>query len=443
MEVLGFFVAILLGALIGLQREYEQYHTKVARFAGIRTFILISLFGAILGFLSKGILGNYYLVIVGLVVVALFALASYFVTFLKYKQNTSTTEISAIIVFILGFMCVVGYMIEGVILGILVAAFLTFKKKLHGFASRIKRKELFAIVEFALISLVVLPLLPRRLFSPLDVPILRDVLSSAGMTTAIMQQLNLFNPYNFWLMVILVAGISFLGYVLVKTLGAKKGYGLTGLVGGLVSSTAVTLSMAGESKRHKRTVSPFVVAVVIASATSFIRILLEVVVINKDLVGMVALPLGLMGILGYTSAFALYVRKKKKKVVKGDKIEKVKFKQPFNIWTALKFGVFFVVIIFVAKIAQILAGSTGIYIASILSGLADVDAITLTMASLSGLGQISSKVAATSIILAASSNTLVKAGMAWFFGEKKFALYISIIFLIILTVGLGSVFLFL
>ncbi|MBT3398261.1 MgtC/SapB family protein [archaeon] len=442
MEVMGFLVAIMLGALIGLQREYEQYHTQVSRFAGIRTFILISLFGAILGFLSLGVVGNYYLVIVGFIVVSLFALASYFVTFLKYKQNTSTTEITAIIVFILGFMCVAGFLIESVILGILVAAFLTFKKKLHKFANKIKRKELFAVVEFALIALVVLPLLPRRVFSPLDVPILKDVLSSAGLSTAIMQQLNLFNPYNFWLMVILVAGISFLGYILVKTLGAKKGYGLTGLVGGLVSSTAVTLSMAGESKRHKRTVSPFVVAVVIASATSFIRILLEVVVINKDLVGMVALPLGLMGILGYMSAFGLYLRKKRKPKKK-EKTEEIKFKQPFNIWTALKFGIFFVVIIFVAKIAQILAGSTGIYIASILSGLADVDAITLTMASLSGAGQISSKVAATSIILAASSNTLVKAGMAWFFGEKRFAMYISIIFLIILTVGLGSVFLFL
>jgi uncharacterized membrane protein (DUF4010 family) len=443
MEVLGFIIAILLGALIGLQREYDQHHKKVARFAGIRTFILISLFGAILGFLSVKIIGNYSLVIVGFVIVALFALASYFVTFLRYKKNTSiTTEISAILVFIIGFMSISGFLTEAIIFGILVAAFLTFKQKLHGFANKIKRKEIFAIVEFALISLVILPLLPRKVFSPFDIPVVREIFLSFGVGTSIMQQLNLFNPYNFWLMVILVAGISFLGYILVKALGAKKGYGLTGLVGGLISSTAVTLSMAGESKRHKKVVSPFVIAVIIASATSFIRILLEVAVVNKDLLGMVAIPLGLMGFLGYLSVIGLYIRKGKKTARKG-KAKEIEFKQPFDIRVALKFGIFFVVIIFVAKLAGILAGSTGIYIASILSGLADVDAITLTMASLSSFGQISSKVAATSIILAASSNTLVKAGMAWIFGEKKFALYISIISAIILSVGLGAVFFFL
>jgi len=137
-------------------------------------------------------------------------------------------------------------------LAITIAALLTFRERLHLFAKNMKKEELFAIVTFALISLVILPFLPNRNFSPMDVPILRDILIATPLNQTILSQLNVFNFYNIWLMVILVAGISFLGYILVKVLGAKKGYGLTGFVGGLVSSTAVTLSMSKESKEHRK-----------------------------------------------------------------------------------------------------------------------------------------------------------------------------------------------
>ena len=437
MDVINFAIAILLGALIGLQREYEQHRTHILRFAGIRTFTLISLFGAILGFLSKNVFGSYMIAVAGLIIVSLLALASYYLTYLKYKDNTSTTEFAAILTFILGLMCTVGYLKEAIVLGIVIVAFLTYKEKMHDFANKIKKKELFAIVGFAIISLVVLPLLPKKEFSLLDIPVLRDVLLYMNFNQEILEELTLFNPYTLWLMVILVAGISFLGYILVKFLGAKRGYGLTGFVGGLVSSTAVTLSMSDESKRNKKIVNPFVIAVVVASATSYIRILLEVLIINHRLVSMILIPLGLMGLVGYLSAFYMYTRVEKKR-----KVKEIEFKQPFNIFTALKFVLFFAFIIFIAKLAYLIAGSTGIYIASILSGLADVDAITLTMSSLNKMGEVSSRIAVTSIILAASSNTLAKAGMAWFFGERKFAFYISIIFLLILAVGLSSVFLF-
>jgi uncharacterized membrane protein (DUF4010 family) len=435
MEVVNFLIAIFLGALIGLQREYEQQHTKITRFAGIRTFILISLLGAVLGYLALNVFQSYTIVIVGFIGIILFAVASYYITYLRYKDNTATTEISSIFVFILGLMTTAGFLKEAIIFGVIIGAFLTFKRGFHNFALKMKKQELFAIIEFAIIALVVLPLIPRQAFSPLDVPILKDILLAIGINSNILAQLNIFNFYHIWLFIILVSAIGFIGYILTKFLPAKKGFGLTGLVGGLISSTAVTLSMSAESKRNKKVVNPFVIAVVLASATSFIRVLVEVIVVNKSLLSGVIIPIGLMGISGYLLAFLIYIKKGKKK----EQAQKVRYKQPFDIVLALKFGLFFTLVLFLSKLGHVLFGPNALYGISVLSGLADMDAITLSMASLSAAGEIPSAVAALSIIIAASANTLVKAGMAWIFGEKKFAAYISIIAILILMVGWGAV----
>jgi len=434
-EVLTFFIAILLGALIGLQREYEQQHTHIKRFAGLRTFIMISLMGAILGYITHKQLDNFLLITAGLISITAFAVISFIITSKKYQITSATTELASIMVYIIGVMCTIGYLIHAVVFAILTAAFLTYKERLHTFAKNIKKQELFAIVEFAIIALVVLPLLPRQNYSPMDVPILKDVLLSTSLNPALLQQLNVFNLYNMWLMVILVAGISFLGYIFVKFFGQKKGYAWTGFIGGLISSTAVTLSMANESKRYKKILAPFVIAVVIATSTSFFRILIEVIVVNNNLLLPLLIPMSLMALSGLILIYALFKKINKKKV------KEIEFKQPFALSPAIKFGLFFVFIIFLSKLMHLIAGTTGIYITSILSGFADVDAITLTMASLSKMGDISVKVAVTSIILAASSNTVIKAGMAYFWGEKKFAKYILIIFGVMLSLGLLAVFL--
>ena len=429
MEVLNFFIAILLGALVGLQREYEQQHTHIKKFAGLRTFILISLLGAILGFISSEILESQLLIVVGFVAIIALAVTSYIITYMKYKDISATTEIAAILTFVVGFLCSKGLLGLAAIFGILVAAFLTFKKNLHDFARKIEKKELFAIIKFAIISLVILPLLPNKNYSLLDIPFINSIFINAD----VLAEINVFNFYHIWLMVILIAGIGLLGYLLVKVLGAKRGYGLTGLVGGLVSSTAVTISMSGESRRHKRFVIPFVIAVTIASATMFVRMLVEVAVVNRDLLPSLIVPLGLMGVVSYGSVIFLLCSKKKKQT------KEIEFEQPFALWPAVKFGLFFVLILFVAKLMQLIFGSVGIYATSILSGLADVDAITLTMSSMSSSGQVANNVAVTSIILAACSNLLVKGGMTWFLGGKKFARYVTIMFGIVLAVGLGAI----
>jgi uncharacterized membrane protein (DUF4010 family) len=331
----------------------------------------VSFFGAILGYLTNSF--NSLWVIIGFITIILFALSSYVITYMKSKKLSATTQISFILTYVLGVMCTTENSGLAVIFAILIATFL--------------------------------------------------------ISTSFLAQLNVFNFYNIWLMVIFIGGINLLGYFLVKIIGSKRGYGLIGLVGGLVSSTAVTLSMADESKRAKSPFSPFLLATIIATAVMFIRVIFEVAVINARLLPVLIFPMGAMAITGFILAFIFYKRKSKKKA------KEVELTQPFAIGPALKFGGLFAIILVVSRAAQVLFGKVGIYVTSFLSGLADVDAITLTMSSLSRDGGVSSIVATTAIILAVASNTLVKVGIAYFLGNKKFGKYILWAFLGILAVG--------
>ena len=432
MDFINFGIAIFLGALIGMQREFTQQKEHFTRFAGIRTFILITFFGAILGFLGGSF--DSLPVIIGLSGIVLFSALSYVLTFMRFKITTIITEIASIMAFILGVMCTIGYMNLAIIFGILITAFLAFKERLHEIIKKMERKEVFGVIKFAIISLVVLPLLPDKNFSPADIPGLNEILNNFGVSNGILSQLNVFNFYHIWWMVILVAGISFFGYFLVRFSGSKKGHGLTGFVGGLVSSTAVTLSMSKESQ-GKTKVSPYILATIIAMSIMFIRIIFEVAVLNPILLVKLFLPLIVMFGVGILFSF-YFLRKKEGK----QQVKEIKFKQPFALGPAVKFGFLFLLVLLVSKVGQIVFGSLGIYGASILSGLADVDAITLSMSSLSKAGEISSVVASTSILFAAISNTLVKMGIAFFLGSKKYGRTIVGVFSIILIIGLAILF---
>lgn len=428
MEIWNFIVAIFLGALIGLQREYDQQHIHLKKFAGFRTFILITFLGAILGYLGKDY--NSILVIVGFIAVILMSFSSYILTYLKLKFTSATTEIAAIMSYVIGVMCTTGYAQLAVIFGILIVTFLAFKTRFHNFAKKLQEKEIFGVVKFALISLVVLPILPNKNFTPLDIPGVGNLLLGLGISESILSQIDVFNLYHIWLIIIFVAGISFLGYFLVKLVGSKKGYGLLGFVGGIISSTAVTISMADESKNNKKNLSPFILATVVATGVMFIRVIFEVSVINPYLLKILFIPMILMALTSFLLAFIFSKRKKDNK-----KIKEVEFKQPFALKPALKFGLFFALILLVSKVAQIMFGSVGIYVTSILSGLADVDAIVLSMSSLSKSGGVSDFVATTAITLSVMSNTLIKGAMAYFLGNKKFGKIILGLFVLILLVG--------
>ncbi|MBI4738830.1 MgtC/SapB family protein [Candidatus Woesearchaeota archaeon] len=426
-----FLIALALGAIIGMEREVEQQRSKIVDFAGLRTFIFITMQGALAGYLSTAFFSSYTFIYLAFFGFTLLAIASYIVLAYLQKKAGATTEVTAILAFVIGIMVMVGFRDFAVVVTVFIAVFLALRPELHAIAKRIEKSEIFAGLEFAVISLVILPFLPNYKYSPLDLPIIAKLTEAVpGIPVDVLAQLNVFNPYKIWLMVVLISGISFVGYILSKFIGAEKGVGLTGLLGGIVSSTAVTTSFTAESKKMPAIVYPFVLGVVIACSTMFFRVLLEVLIVNTALFKSLAIPILMMGMTGFFAAFVIY-RKQTKEHAKAVDIE-----SPFALIPAIKFALFFVAVLVVSKLGQILFGTTGVFVASFLSGLADVDAITLSVANLAAAGDMTTKSAVIAIVIAVSTNTAVKGLLAYFLGAKKFGRVIAAIFSIILAVGI-------
>jgi len=259
-----------------------------------------------------------------------------------------------------------------------------------------------------LLALVVIPLLPNRTFGPLDV----------------------INPFKVGLMIALIAGISFAGYVAARIVGSRRGLLVTGVLGGLVSSTAVTLTFAGRAKEAPALVPLSTVAILAASSMMFARVLAVVAVVDRPLLGAVALPLGVMAVAGFTIA-ALLLRDSAHKT---DASGPVPLRNPFELKQAVQFGLLYGGVLFVAKAAQIYVGSGGLYASAVLAGLADVDAITLSLTELHGSGAEAS-VVATGITLAVVTNTLVKAGMAVVAGGWPLGRRVGAALLVVLVCG--------
>ncbi len=429
----GFLVAVGIGVLIGLEREMEIQQKKLKDFLGVRTFALISLFGAVMGFLVKQPNLSQF-VLIGFAGFIMLIIANHIVRAIEKERKGVTTEFSAFLAFILGFMSTLGYYSTVLPIAILVIIFLAFKKPLHEFAARIKAEEVYATIKFAIVALVILPFLPNKNFTPLDIPNVGAIVNAIPFfSLETIATLDVFNPYRIWLMVVFISGISFVGYVLIKTIGADKGLGITGFLGGLVSSTAVTSSLSLESKRLKRIAMPAVFGVVIACSTMFARIIIEITVFNASLLRLALIPLLAMAIVGIIAAFFVW-----KRISRGPK-HKMDFASPFALGPALKFALFFAFVLFISKLGQVTLGTKGIIIAAIISGLADVDAITLTMANLALVGDITAFVAVAGITVAAVTNTIVKGAIAYIFGSREYSKWVITIFTFMTGLGLLTI----
>jgi uncharacterized membrane protein (DUF4010 family) len=406
--ILKFLISFAIGALIGTERERKQ--SKIKEFAGIRTFMLIAVFGTSSAFLSTFYPNFILIAFLGLV--AMVGL-SYMTSTREIGDIGITTEVVALLTFILGALCFTDEGLQIVpILAIIITTLLAVKPYLHTFARKISQKEIINTLKFLIIAFVILPLLPDQTFGPL----------------------NVFNPYQIWLIVVFISGISFAGYILMKFIGAERGISATGIIGGLVSSTAVTTAMAARVRETDFIIRAAVFATVVASSMMFLRVLFEVAVINPNLISLLTVPMLSMGVVGIALGLLAWKTTKVREVG-----EDLKLKNPFSLKPALIFGMLFLIILYASKIADIYFGSSGIYITSIISGVADVDAITISMAILAK-NTISPDVAVTAITLAAISNTIVKFLIAIFFGTRKFGYLIGAIFAFIISVGLIAIF---
>lgn len=384
---LRFGAALGLGLLLGLERERKRDAELL--FGGVRTFALIALLGAVGAFLERE-LNQEWLVLVAFVAVGSLVVVSYSMTAARGELGI-TTEITALLAFIVGALCGWSKVDVAAVVTVVCLLLLTLKDYLHRLARRVELTDVEATLKFAVISLIILPLLPNAAFGP--------------------PPLDVFNPYKIWLMVVLIAGLNFLGYVLVKVFGSEHGLAVTGILGGLVSSTAVTLSFSQRSRQEPAMSSAFVLAIVVAWTIMFLRVVVIVGMVSRSLAGDLALALGLMAGAGLLVSLVLWQRTRfhgKGVVTAGP--------NPFELGEAIKFGLLFGVVTVVAKAAEVYLGETGLYIAGAVAGLTDVDAISLSMANLAAAEPASLTIAARTIVIAVVSNTLTKTGMAVFLG---------------------------
>jgi len=382
--------ALGLGVLIGLERQRTLGESE--SFAGVRTFSLVALFGAVSVFASEQsglpwIVGLVFLAIAALVVTAYYATT-------RKNEIGATTEVSVLLTFFVGCICAWGQVGIAGAITVVTMLLLSLKGWLHSLARRIEPSDVEATLKFAIITLIVLPLVPNTNFGP--------------------EGLEVINPYKTWLMVVLIAGLNFIGYILVKVLGREHGFGITGLLGGLVSSTAVTLGFSQRSRVEPNLTPVLALAILLAWTVMFFRVVVEVGVVNFSLAKNLATGMLLMGAVSLGISFLLFRRGRSK-----EKAEVESGNNPFELGDAIKFGVLFAIVIFVASAAQVYFGDTGLYVAGALAGLTDVDAIALSMANLARLDPASSSAAARTIVIAVISNTMVKCGMAIWIGAPS------------------------
>lgn len=403
-------LALAIGFLIGIERGWqERTASEGTRLAGIRTFGLTGLLGGLWALLASD-LGHILLGFAFLAFAAVFIIG-HIVSFREQHDVGITTVVAGLITFALGALAVDGQLAIAASAGVVTTIILSLKPVLHRWIQKLESIELNAILKLLLISVVILPVLPNRGFGPWKA----------------------LNPYEIWWMVVLVAGLSFIGYFSIKIAGEERGTLFTSLFGGLVSSTVVTLNFARLVKEQKP--NPiFLAGVLIAAGTMFPRILVIISVFNPHLVISLVIPFSIMTIVSYASALWFWKRKKGKHPT-----EPIVLTNPFQLSTAIKFGLLLSAIMFLSAAFRVWFGSAGLYALSAISGLADVDAITLSVTRMSN-GTLLLHVAALSIFIAACVNTLVKGFIFMFIAglKKSYPLFITLI-LILLT---GSIALF-
>lgn len=408
-----FIVAIAIGGLVGIEREiYQQKKTR--GFAGIRTYLVVAILGAICSYLSQqagwDIIG--YIVLSGIILILI---ASYYASALKGYMGL-TTELSVILVYILSSVAMIPqYQEMAVIFAVLLAILLSMKEILHSFARKTKQIEWYDTLKFVFMVFVILPLLPNKDFTVLGVE-------------------GAFNPYNTWMMVIFVSGVSFVGYVISKVVGGSHGIGLTGVFGGLVSSTAVTHSTAQDSKKNPGFVDAYAFAAVAACIVKLFRVVFEVWIVDFSMLSLGALPLLVMA-LGGIVVIARWIEGAEQK----GNPEGLNIGSPLTLKPALVFGFLYSAVGFLTHLFMMFnLSSLSFVLVGIVSGIADVDAVTLSMTKAFSQGSVTSTLAWQTIVSAVLSNTIFKVILAKASGSKKFFMKVGLTLVFMAGLGLFS-----
>jgi uncharacterized membrane protein (DUF4010 family) len=383
-----FAISLAIGLLIGLDRERNPLAS-----AGLRTFALVALFGTLAALLSEKT-ESPWLLLGGLLIVGIMTITANLRAPKKVSDPGTTTVAAIIVCYALGAIVWYGYSTLAIMLAIVTTILLYFKTELHGISRNLDRRDLISILQFAILTFIILPILPDKNFGPYEA----------------------INPYQVWLMVVLISGVSLAGYIALRLVGQRYGTALLGSFGGLVSSTATTLVYARRSKYNQSIIPIAVVVILIANLVVLIRLSVFSAVVSQSILPQL-LPIlgsGLFLGLGVTAYWW-------KKINQQNEMPVPEIKNPAEIQTAVSFGLLYAVVLFLAAWLSDIAGSRGLYAVALVSGLTDVDAITLTSLRLFELGKLEATETVTAISLGIMSNIAFKLGLVFFIGGPLLA----------------------
>lgn len=390
-----FFIRLMvsagIGFLIGFEREYSARKEGEKSFAGVRTFLFIAVLGFAGGWLNSAV-SVWALVLLMSGVISL-VIVSYNAT--SRKGNIGgTTEITSILVFILGILTFYGFVLECLVVTVCTMIVLSSKITLHRVISNVTEAEMYDFIRFVVLALLIFPFLPDKNYGPYEV----------------------INPREIGLVVLLISGIGFVGYLLMKFLGSNRGILITGLLGGLVSSTAVTWVFSRKSNDAPALSDQCATAILAASSVMVVRVMILVFLFNQQMFAAIILPLliAFAGAAGICVFF--YLRSDKRAAATTDDL---KNQSPLQLKGAIVFGVIYMLILLLVSYANERFGNEGILISGAISGFTDIDAITISASRLAGRS-IDLRIAEMTVFLAIVSNSIVKLGICIWAGSPPF-----------------------
>ncbi len=396
-----------LGLLVGLQRQRVD-----SPMAGVRTFPLITLFGTLSALLSREF-GGWAIAGAFIALAAITVIGNVIVMKRGASDPGLTTEFAMLVMFSVGAFLVIGPAPVAVVIGGGVAVLLQFKARLHTLVQHFGDEDLTAIMRFALIALVILPLLPNQTFGPWGV----------------------LNPFEIWLMVVLIVGISLGAYIVYKFFGTRAGTLAGGILGGLISSTATTVSYSRRTRNVPNSSGIAAVVIMIASTILLLRVLIEIWIVAPAMLETAASPiLTLFGVFVILSG-AAWARSRRQNVPMPSQ------KSPSELRPALIFGALYAIVIIAVAAVKEHFGEGALYAVAAVSGLTDVDAMTLSSAQLVDSGRLGMATGWRLILTATLSNLLFKAGIVAVLGRRRLLGIIALLYGIGMLAGLAILFL--
>lgn len=436
-------LAFALGATLGLEREINEKKSlkpgkEPTAILGLRSFSLMTVFGAVTGFI--------YLQFAALALVIASAffimlLIFYYLDSATTKDHGLTSEITALFSFIIGILLATGLFPLQITIAVttLVLLLLSQKDKIKGAIDDIRRFELNAFIIYAILALVIMPFLPNSSFSLSDFKGLNDLLKNAGIRVRDIINIDLFNPFKTWLVLVLITGVDLAGYILSRIIGNKKGWLITSIIGGFVSSTSTTQALAQQSKKSAQ-INHLVAAAILANLVSFFQIAAIIGAVNA---GFLIHLLPVLGTIILSSAliFIFFIKSKNpfKKISKENAIDgKVKI---IDLSGAIKFASLYLAVSIISKIAISLFGNTGLLLTTGIGSVIGLDAVMINTSQLAG-NSINQNTASIAFILANAVNLTAKSIYTFVIGKRGFALKFSTGMMVIIAASVFAYFLF-